>query len=344
MALACRAALRLSPAAAAARRPAALLLCHSASGTAAGTTTQTAFAFERLPNEPASFPELFQPGRQAILLAVDPDLNGAVAALMRLELFDMPVELWRYGSGRDKKHMDAAGLIAILERYCPGSLGAAVGGAAANPVAPAPPKKARVKDGSKCGKRGRKKGPPSEAMGVVAGEAAPQAEADQQAGQDCAQPPHLQQHEQHQHEQHQHEQQQEPPVVRALIEYSTPQYISGKLSWYGLGFALGLLNGLLAVAGIPYERVPATTWKRGMGLQRAGKDGSIALACHLLPGAADLLKRKKDHGRAEALLLAAWGLGVRMRPIVGDGASASSEEDVAGVEPEEDGLDEAQEG
>ncbi len=34
----------------------------------------------------------------------------------------------------------------------------------------------------------------------------------------------------------------------------------------------------------------ATTWKRGMGLQRAGKDGSIALACHLLPGAADLLK------------------------------------------------------
>ena len=318
-----------------------------------------AFAFERLPDESASFPELFQPGRQAVLLAVDPDLNGAVAALcwhnppegaaepgatddassssssvvcsgrtagssdsslasgssgggggstangagralsaqqqpaglgvaqaagtpacappplhsVRLELFDMPVELWRYGSGRDKKHPDAAGLIAILERYSPGSLGAAGGGAAASPVAPAPPKKAGTKGSSKAGKRGRKVGAVGEGAGAGAAEASQQEQDEQQAGQDCAQPVQQQNLEQHHH--HQQQQQQQPPVVRALVEYSTPQFISGKLSWYSLGFALGLLNGLLAVAGIPYERVP--------GEGRAGWAGLLCAAVRSHP-------------------------------------------------------------
>lgn len=33
----------------------------------------------------------------------------------------------------------------------------------------------------------------------------------------------------------------------------------------------------------------ASTWKAGMGLRKQGKEGSIALACHLLPAAAPLL-------------------------------------------------------
>ncbi|KAL4451807.1 hypothetical protein ABPG75_007469 [Micractinium tetrahymenae] len=401
MALACRAALRLSPAAAAAasRRLAALLLCRAASGTREDKTAEPAvtFAFERLADEPALFPELFQPGRQSVLLAVDPDLNGAVAALcwhnprdataaaaatnssgsgsngsttytsestsssitggtcappplhnVRVELFDMPVELWRYGSGRDKKHPDATGFIAILQRYAPGSLGAAgAGGAAAAPLAPAPPKQAKSKGGAAKKGRRRKRGADVEGEDAEAAETEQQQEQ-QQAGQQAAQQHDQQQHkyspEQEQQQQHSPEQQQrQPPVVRAVVEYSTPQYISGKLSWYSLGFAMGLLNGLLAVAGIPYERVPATTWKRGMGLHRSGKEGSIALAGHLLPAAADLLKRKKDHGRAEALLLAAWGLGVRMRPIGGNGGSGA-EDAAAGGEPEADGLEETEEG
>lgn len=44
-------------------------------------------------------------------------------------------------------------------------------------------------------------------------------------------------------------------------------------------------------------------------------------------------RRKKDHGRAEALLLAAWALGVRMQPIVvpvGGGSSSSEGEEEEG--------------
>lgn len=108
-----------------------------------------------------------------------------------------------------------------------------------------------------------------------------------------------------------------------------PGHVCGKYAWYGIGFAVGLLNGLLAAQGIPYHRVPgeqgdvvhacvcswtpifvssaasatnpppppnslvgcaASTWKQAMGLKKQGKDGSIALARHLLPTASIFLK------------------------------------------------------
>jgi crossover junction endodeoxyribonuclease RuvC len=62
--------------------------------------------------------------------------------------------------------------------------------------------------------------------------------------------------------------------------------------------------GLLAALQIAYTTVRPAIWKRALGL---GKDKEAARlrAMQLFP-AADL-RRKKDHGRAEALLLAWWG-------------------------------------
>ena len=64
-----------------------------------------------------------------------------------------------------------------------------------------------------------------------------------------------------------------------------------------------------------------------MGLWRQGKEGSLALARQLFPQAEPLLRRKKDHGRAEAILIAAWALGVRARALAGPSASGSEEEE-----------------
>lgn len=51
-------------------------------------------------------------------------------------------------------------------------------------------------------------------------------------------------------------------------------------------------------------------------------------------------RRKKDHGRAEALLMAIYGLGIRMHPIGGQPATApeggQEEEDAADWEVEEE--------
>lgn len=104
----------------------------------------------------------------------------------------------------------------------------------------------------------------------------------------------------------------ENSVLAAALEYTTPQHLSGKYAWYGIGFSTGALSALLVSQKIPYQRVNASAWKRQLGLYKLGKPGSMALAKQLFPMAAEkYLKRKKDHGRAEALLIAAWALGVR---------------------------------
>ncbi|CAM8961681.1 unnamed protein product [Rhodiola kirilowii] len=46
------------------------------------------------------------------------------------------------------------------------------------------------------------------------------------------------------------------------------------------------------------------------------KDDSRKLASTLFPSLCEQLKRKKDHGRAEALLIAAYGNGFRIKSRV----------------------------
>lgn len=47
-------------------------------------------------------------------------------------------------------------------------------------------------------------------------------------------------------------------------------------------------------------------WKRRLGLIGQDKDVGRLLAIQRFPSAAHLLRRKKDHGRADALLIALW--------------------------------------
>ena len=60
---------------------------------------------------------------------------------------------------------------------------------------------------------------------------------------------------------------------------------------------------------------PPAVWKKDLGIygRRFTKEDSRSLALELFPELADELRRKKDHGRAESLLIAAWGLGYRYR-------------------------------
>ncbi|KAL6763085.1 hypothetical protein V8C86DRAFT_2432164 [Haematococcus lacustris] len=69
--------------------------------------------------------------------------------------------------------------------------------------------------------------------------------------------------------------------------------------------------------GARLSRVPASRWKRDLGLVGCDKSASRALAAQLFPAKADILRRVKDHGRAESLLIAAWALGCRRVPPPG---------------------------
>lgn len=78
----------------------------------------------------------------------------------------------------------------------------------------------------------------------------------------------------------------------------------GSLASFGVGYGYGLWIGIVKAQQLPLEIVHPSSWKAKMMKDFGkGKDASILRAKNLSPTAADRLKRKKDHGRAEALLL-----------------------------------------
>jgi hypothetical protein len=74
-------------------------------------------------------------------------------------------------------------------------------------------------------------------------------------------------------------------------------------SSFVFGFATGAVHGALAMAGVKIEKVKPQVWKAALGLD-SDKTLSLKLALKIFPESEKYLKRKMDHGRAEAILLA----------------------------------------
>ncbi|KAG0453455.1 hypothetical protein HPP92_024759 [Vanilla planifolia] len=107
-----------------------------------------------------------------------------------------------------------------------------------------------------------------------------------------------------------------PHGTLAYIEESRPYPKDGKQGWWSGGFTYGLWIGILVASGFSVVPVSSRTWKDHFQLcgSSSGKDDSRKAASILFPSVSDLLKRKKDHGRAEAILIAAYGKGIRLLP------------------------------
>lgn len=80
----------------------------------------------------------------------------------------------------------------------------------------------------------------------------------------------------------------------------------GRQSAFNFGQGVGVLKGVMATLAVPFTPVTPAKWKKHYGLSR-DKDAARATATRLFPANADLFKRKKDDGRAEAALIALWG-------------------------------------
>lgn len=94
--------------------------------------------------------------------------------------------------------------------------------------------------------------------------------------------------------------------ANVALEQPVPSPLNGKFSWFNSGLAYGMWLGLLAAYDMPFQTPKVRRWKSDLQLDGMGKEGSRLLALQLFPQAAGQLRRKKDHGRAEALLIAAW--------------------------------------
>lgn len=82
---------------------------------------------------------------------------------------------------------------------------------------------------------------------------------------------------------------------------------------FSKGRGYGIIEALLQINGVPIIAAPyARVWKKGLGLTDSSKaytdkkEASRLMALDLYPELADRLSRKKDNGRAEALLLIEW--------------------------------------
>jgi len=82
----------------------------------------------------------------------------------------------------------------------------------------------------------------------------------------------------------------------------------GAVGAFAFGRSRGVVEGVLAAAGIPASFIAPASWKRTVGLSMASKDAARAEAIRRWPDHAELFARKKDDGRAEAALIAVAGL------------------------------------
>ena len=95
--------------------------------------------------------------------------------------------------------------------------------------------------------------------------------------------------------------------VQVTIENLHAMPRTGSVGGFSQGMGLGLWLGILAVLRVPVTRVEPARWKRDLLIPAgADKNASIVRALQLFPSCPDL-GRKRDHNRAEALLIAEWG-------------------------------------
>ncbi len=89
----------------------------------------------------------------------------------------------------------------------------------------------------------------------------------------------------------------------AIIERVGAMPGQGVTSMFNFGAAYGTVIGVVAALKIPVHFVTPGKWKKHFGLS-ADKEEARARALQLWPARAELFARKKDHGRAEAALIA----------------------------------------
>lgn len=96
-------------------------------------------------------------------------------------------------------------------------------------------------------------------------------------------------------------------AAHAFIEVVGAMPGQGVTSMFSLGRSYGTVIGVLAAVGVPTTFVSPRKWKSSLGVPTA-KDGARARASQLFPASAEQWALVKHDGRAEAALIALWGL------------------------------------
>jgi crossover junction endodeoxyribonuclease RuvC len=98
-----------------------------------------------------------------------------------------------------------------------------------------------------------------------------------------------------------------PPETHVFIEsvHSMPK--QGVASTFTFGKGYGIWIGIVAAYGFPVTFVTPQAWKKFLMQGIHDKDAARLRAMQLYPSMMPVLKRKKDIGRADALLIMHYG-------------------------------------
>ena len=93
----------------------------------------------------------------------------------------------------------------------------------------------------------------------------------------------------------------------AFIERAQAMPRQGASSGFKYGRAVGAIESVIELARIPLTIIEPSMWKKWHRLPGKDKEAARQRAIQIFPSAHSMLSRKKDHGRAEAALIALFG-------------------------------------
>jgi crossover junction endodeoxyribonuclease RuvC len=95
--------------------------------------------------------------------------------------------------------------------------------------------------------------------------------------------------------------------VHVYLEQVAAMPGQGVSSTFHFGESVGVILGVCGALQLPLLRITPQYWKKAAGLVGKDKDAARGLAIQRHPEVSDMLTRKKDVGRADAILIAEFG-------------------------------------
>jgi len=96
------------------------------------------------------------------------------------------------------------------------------------------------------------------------------------------------------------------PGCQVVIERVAARPGQGVVSMFSFGQSYGVVIGVVAALDIPMSFITPQEWRKGMRVAPGGKDASRQRILELKPECSQLFSRKRDHGRADAALIAIY--------------------------------------
>lgn len=100
-------------------------------------------------------------------------------------------------------------------------------------------------------------------------------------------------------------------IETVYIEQVSAMPGQGVSSMFKFGVSFGVLQGVASAFGLKIEFVTPQKWKKFCGLIGKEKDAARTFAINKFPNSSKYLERKKDCGRADALLIGLYSLSHR---------------------------------